>query len=320
MENYRIHSKGSWPSAGQGCLQKAGTQEGFKSSIWQGTHKLSRWQDKPIFVCTRQGSYLVGRKKLFYLFSWPNWKRLDSGKESYKSGVHFKIRCQAGEVKKCITGEGCISSGKYKLNLLLKARMKWVCLQYAYLQCKNAKSKMLWCAWLWYLLCLWVCSLCVLTKQNLSSAPAHCRIGWNNLWERAKSSMMRNNNNWVWQHSTLQMLINSSSLEYGPLSSLSLRLRPGQILICSACWWLGAVDIPLIHHTEMLRLFGPVQSQPHCRRLVFNLPLARKVSSSFQHQKAGPCRKSGISKAKCKHRKRQWLHGKLTDPSEDILN
>lgn len=36
-------------------------------------------EDKPIFVCTQQGSYLVGRKKIFYLFSWPN---ADSGKKN----------------------------------------------------------------------------------------------------------------------------------------------------------------------------------------------------------------------------------------------
>lgn len=234
--------------------------------------------------------------------------------------MHFKICCQTGEVNKCITGEGCISSGKYKLNLLLKTRMKRVWLQYAHLQCKNAKCKMLWCARLWYLMCLWVCSLCALTKHSLSSAPAHCRIGWNNLWVRAKSSMKRNSNNWVWQHSTLQMLINSSSLDYGPLSSLSLWLRPDQILTCSACWWLGTVDIPLSHPTGMQRPFSAVLAQPHCGRLVSNMPLGWEVSSSFQHQKDGPCRKSGTSKAKCKHRRRQWLHGKLTDPSEDSLN
>lgn len=81
-------------------------------------------------------------------------------------------------------------------------------------------------------------------KLDLFLLPNHCRIEQNNLRVRSNSRTIHNGNNWVWQHSTLQMLMNSSSLKYRPLSSLEPQLGSA----FSAPWVLGAVSIPPSHH------------------------------------------------------------------------
>ena len=65
-----------------------------------------------------------------------------------------------------------------------------------------------WCAWH-----LWARTLHALRKLDLFRAPNHCGVERNNLWVRSNSRTMSNSNSWIWQNSTLQMLMNSSSLK-----------------------------------------------------------------------------------------------------------